>query len=170
MRTGKDLIGLAIVDVRDGKKLGNADELVISPDDGKLLGFIMKRGGLFSSEEAIVEIEDVRSIGTDAITVDGDEVAHTLEASAEAFREARGGSRSLVGRKVVTQGGTLSGQVSDVVINEEQRRVTALLIGGGMLEQSDALPADRIVSVGPDLIVIRDGDASDDAIGPFAAS
>jgi len=170
MRTGKDLIGLAIVDVRDGKKLGNADELVISPDDGKLLGFIMKSGGLFSSEEVIVEIEDVRSIGADAITVDGDEVAHTLEASAEAFREARGGGRSLVGRKVVTQGGTLGGQVSDVVINEEQRRVTALLIGGGMLEQGDALPADRIVSVGPDLIVIRDGDASDDAIGPFAAS
>jgi len=77
MRTGKELIGLAIVDVRDGKKLGHADEIVISPDDGRLLGFVMKGGGLFSSKESIVEIGDVRSIGRDAITVEGDEVAHT---------------------------------------------------------------------------------------------
>lgn len=167
MRTGRDLIGLAIVDVRDGKKLGSADELVISPDDGRLLGFVMKRGGLFSSEEVIVEIDDVRAIGRDAITVEGEEVAHTAEASNEAFREARAGDRSLVGHKVVTQNGSVVGQVSDIVVSEEERRVTALLIGGGVLGQGDALQADRIVSVGPDVIVIRDEGRVDDDPGPF---
>lgn len=170
MRTGKDLNGLAIIDVRDGKRLGQADEVVISPDDGKLLGFVMKRGGLFSSEEAIVEIDDVRAIGPDAITVEGDEVAHTLEASADAFREARSGERTLSGRKVVTQNGSVVGQVSDVVVNEEQRRVTALIVGGGMLEQGNALQADRIVSVGPDVIIVRDGDAAEADGGPFAGA
>ena len=169
MRTGKDLIGLAIVDVRDGKKLGTADEVVISPNDGRLLRFVMKHGGLFSSSEAIVEIDDVESIGPDAITVEGDEVAHTPEASAAAFREAREGERSLVGRKIVTQGGSLVGQVSDVVINEQQRRVTSLMIGGGMLEQGDTLPAERLVSVGPDLIVVRDENATTEP-GPFTRS
>lgn len=168
MRTGKDLAGLAIIDVRDGKKLGSADEVVISPDDGRLLGFVMKRGGLFSSDESMVEIEDVRAIGADAITVEGAEVAHTADASGEAFRGARGGNRSLVGRKVVTQGGSVAGQVADIVINEDQRRVTALLVGGGLLERDDAIPADRIVSVGPDVIIIRDDDA-DETSGPFSA-
>lgn len=168
MRTGKELIGLAIVDVRDGKKLGHADEIVVSPDDGRLLGFVMKGGGLFGGKESIVEIDDVRAIGRDAITVEGDEVAHTPEASAEAFREARGSGRSLVGRKIVTQGGTMVGQVHDIVLNEEQRRVTSLTIGGGLLEQGDALPANRIVSVGPDLVVIRDEDDDGAAPGPFS--
>lgn len=170
MRTGTDLAGLAIIDVRDGKKLGAVNEVVISPDDGRLLGFVMKRGGLFSSDEAIVEIEDVRSIGPDAITVEGDEVAHTPEASGEAFRDARGGDRSLVGRKVVTQGGSVAGQVSDFVVNEVQRRVTALIVGGGLLEQGNALQADRIVSVGPDVIIVRDDGAADADAGPFAAT
>lgn len=169
MRTGKELIGLAIVDVRDGKKLGHADEIVISPDDGRLLGFVMKAGGLFGGKESIVEIDDVRSIGRDAITVEGDEVAHTTEASAESFREARDGDRSLVGRKIVTQSGTMIGQVHDIVVNEEQRRVTSLTIGGGLLEQGDALPANRIVSVGPDLIVVRDEDDDQATPGPFSA-
>lgn len=168
MRTGRELTGLAIIDVRDGKKLGAADEVVISPDDGRLLGFVMKRGGLFSSEEAIVEIGDVRAIGPDAITVEGDEVAHTLEASADAFRAARSGGRTLPGRKVVTQNGSVVGQVSDVVVNEQQRRVTALIVGGGMLEQGNALQADRIVSVGPDVIIVRDGDTEGEDGGPFA--
>jgi len=170
MRTGKDLAGLAIIDVRDGRRLGAVNEIVISPDDGKLLGFVMKRGGLFSSEEAVVEMADVRSIGPDAITVEGDEVAHTAEASGAAFKEARGGDRSLVGRKVVTQNGSVVGQISDFVVNEEQGRVTALIVGGGMLEQGNALQADRIVSVGPDVIIVRDDVPSDGDTGPFAAT
>lgn len=168
MRTGKDLAGLAIIDVRDGKKLGSADEVVVSPDDGRLLGFVMKQGGLFSSDESIVEIDDVRSIGVDAITVEGSEVAHSADASGEAFREAREGNRSLVGRKVVTQAGSVAGQVADIVINEDQRRVTAVLVGAGLLERDDAIPADRIVSVGPDVIIIRDDDATETS-GPFSA-
>lgn len=169
MRTIKDLHEIAVVDVRDGKKLGTVDEVVISPDNGRLLGFVMQRGGLFSNDEAVVEMEDVRAIGADAVTVEGDEVVHNPDAAGEAFREARKGDRSMVGRKVVTQSGSVAGQVSDVVINEEQRRVTALLIGGGLLEKGDALPAGRIVSVGPDLIVIRDEDDGDEAAGPFTA-
>jgi uncharacterized protein YrrD len=164
----KDLHGMSIVDVRDGKKLGQADEVVISPDDGRVLGFVMKTGGLLRNGESIVEIDDVRAIGRDAITVEGDEVAHTSEAATEAFSQARSGGRALPGRKVVTQGGTLVGQVDDIAIDEDGRRVTALLLGGGLLEQSDALAADRIVSVGPDVIVVRDenGDA-DRRPGPF---
>ena len=168
MRTMKDLHGMTILDVRDGKKLGQADEVVISPDDGRVLGFVMKTGGLLRNGESIVEIDDVRAIGRDAITVEGEEVAHTSEAASEAFSQARSGERALAGRKVVTQGGSLVGQVDDVAIDEDGRRVTALLLGGGLLEQSDAVAADRIVSVGPDVIVVRDERADEDRTpGPF---
>jgi uncharacterized protein YrrD len=170
MRTSRELAGMAIVDVRDGKRLGKVDEVVVSPDDGRLLGFVIKAGGLFGGAETIVEIEDVRSIGHDAITVEGEEVAHTSEASTDAFRAARDGDRMLVGRKIVTQDGTLVGQVADVVINEDQRRVTALLVGGGLLERGDAFPAERIVSVGPDVVVVRGDDTTEGAPGPFGPS
>lgn len=171
MRTTKELTGLAVIDVRDGKKLGRVDEVVISPDNGRLLGFVMKPGGLLGgSAETIVEADDIRSIGVDAVTVEGEEVAHVSEAANEAFRAAREGDRVLVGRKVMTQDGTFVGQIRDVAVNEDARRVTALMVGGGLLERDDALSADRIVSVGPDVVVVRDEHADAEEPGPFASA
>ena len=167
MRTSKDLAGLAIIDVRDGKKLGQVSETIVSPDDGRLLGFVIKSGGLLSRDESVVEIDDVRSIGADAVTVEGDELVHQADAATDAFREARGGDRTLIGRKVVSQGGSVVGQIADVVISEDERRVTGLVLGGGVFEKGDALSADRIVSVGPDVVVVTDEHAAAEA-GPFA--
>lgn len=167
MRTTKELAGLAVIDVRDGKKLGTVSETVVSPDDGRLLGFVLKSGGMLSREESAVEIDDVRSVGADAITVEGEEIIHRPEATQPNFQEARTGDRTLIGRKIVTQGGTVLGQVADLVINEEARRLGSILIGGGVFESRDAIPAARVVSVGPDVVIVTDEGVPDETVGPF---
>lgn len=167
MRTSKELAGLAVIDVRDGRKLGTVAETIVSPNDGRLLGFIVKSGGMLNRDESAVEIDDVRSIGSDAVTVEGDEMVRRVEATRPEFQEARAGERALIGRKIVTQGGSVVGQIADFVINDEARRIGSLLIRGGMFESGDAIPAARIVSVGPDVVVVSDEGAPDETIGPF---
>lgn len=166
MRNAKDLHGLAIVDVANGRKLGSADEIVVSPDSGRLLGFVMKSLGVLSPNERIVEMSDIRSIGADAITVEGDEVAVTSDAAAEEFQAARGSKRGLSGKKVVTQDGTVVGTISDYTIDEQEARVKALVLGGGLFEKGDAIPADRIVSVGEDVVVVSEPGAGAETSGP----
>ena len=156
MRNAKELSGLAIVDVANGKKLGSADEVVVSPDTGRLLGFVMKSLGVLSPNERIVEMSDVRSIGRDAITVEGDEVARTSEAAAEEFQRARAEKRTLIGRKVVTQDGSMVGTITDYTIDEQEARVKGLILGGGLFETGDVIPADRVVSVGTDVVVVSE--------------
>lgn len=155
MRSARELHGLAVVDVQGGRRLGHIDEVVVSPDDLRLLGFVMKEGNLFNQRERVVEASGIRSIGADAVTVDGEELAGDADAASEAFREARTGDRRLIGSKVVTQEGTLLGTVDDFAIDESQQRVGALTLRGGLLSGGDALPAERIVSVGPDVVVVR---------------
>lgn len=169
MRRSKELAGLAVIDVKDGKKLGVVAETVVSPADGRLLGFVVKSGGVLNREESAVEIDDVRSVGSDAVTVEGDETVRRMEATRPEFQEARAGDRTLIGRKIVTQGGSVVGQIADFVINDETRRVGSLLIGGGVFESGDAVPAARIVSVGPDVVVVTDEGAPDETVGPFEA-
>lgn len=166
MRNAKDLQGLAIVDVQGGNKLGSADEIVVSPENGRVLGFVMKSLGVITPNERIIEMSDVRSIGSDAITVEGEEVSHTSEAAAEEFQEARSSKRTLNGKKVVTQDGTVLGTVSDYTIDEREARVKSLILGGGMFEKGDAIPADRIVSVGSDVVVVSEPGAESGATGP----
>ena len=168
MRTTKELSGLAIIDVRDGKKLGTVGESVISPDDGRLLGFVIKRSALLNQEESAVDIEDVRSIGSDAVTVEGEEVVHRVDAMPESFRQARSGDRTLIGRKVITQGGSLVGKIADLVISENDRRATGMILGSGMFERGDALSADRIASVGPDVVIVTEEHAEPEARSPFS--
>lgn len=168
MRTTKELSGLAIIDIRDGKKLGTVGDTVISPDDGRLLGFVIKSPGLLHQDESAVEIEDVRSIGADAVTVEGEEVVHRIDAMPEPFQRARSGDRTLIGRKVVTQGGSLVGKIADLVISEDARRATGMILESGMFERGDALPTDRIASVGPDVVIVTDENGPAKAEGPFS--
>ena len=157
MRNAKQIEGMSVVGIADGKKLGTADELVVSSDELRLVAFVMK-SGVFSQRELIVEADDIRSFGPDAITVDGEEVARIGDETAAAVREARASGRRINGSKVVTESGTMLGTVSDYVIDERSRRITSLMLGGSLLASADAIPADRVISVGPDAIVVRDED------------
>jgi uncharacterized protein YrrD len=157
MRKHKDLEGLAVVDVSGGRKLGAVSDLVISPDDGRIVAITL-RGGLFGGGGSYVAAGDVRSIGPDALTVEGDQVLRPESEMPDELRKARDASQSLTGKKVVTENGTLLGTVSDYLVDESTLRVTGLTIGGGLLSGADALAADRVVSVGPDALVVTDPD------------
>jgi uncharacterized protein YrrD len=158
MRKSSDLRGLAVMDAGSGTKLGAVDDLVVSPDDGEVLAVVLG-GGMFGGGKTYVDMADVRAIGSDAITVEGDGVARAEDAISERIRDAHGSPRKLVGNKVVTREGTFLGTVHDFFIDEQTRRVTGLTVGGGLLSSEDSLAADRVVSVGPDaVIVLDDGD------------
>ena len=156
MRKISELVGIAIIDVKDGTKLGEVEEVVVSPDDLRVLGYVVGSGRFLGHEERIVESADVRSIGNDAITVDGQDASHTSEASTEEFRTARSGNRRLEGKKVITENNTVLSSVSDAIIDESGRQLAAILIGGGILQSAESLGVDRIASVGPDVIVARE--------------
>lgn len=173
MRKGRELRGLAVVDVGSGRKLGTVEELVISPDDGAILAVAIG-GGMFGGGKSYVDIADVRSIGADAVTVDGENVARPEGEVSEPIRDADRSARTLVNNKVVTEGGAFLGTVHDYFIDEESRRVTGLTIGGGLLSGEDGLAADRIRSVGPDAVIVSDEDSADSGgqprPGPWSGS
>jgi uncharacterized protein YrrD len=155
MRSAKELRGVAIVDVTGGRRLGRIEEVVVSPDDLRLLGFVIKEGNLLKQRELIIRAGHVRSIGADAVTVEGD-VAQDASQQDEAFAEARSGSRPVLGAKAVTEDGTALGEIDDLSLDESEMRVAAVTLRGGLMGSGDAISADRIASVGPDMVVVRD--------------
>lgn len=155
MRKRKELQGLAVLDVSGGKKLGTVGDVVVSPDDGRVMALTIA-GGMLGGNGSYVAAEDVRAIGADAITVDGENVARPESEMPDDLRAARDVSRQLPGKKVVTENGTLLGTVHDVLVDESALRVSGLTIGGGLLSSEDAIAADRIVSVGPDALIVTD--------------
>ena len=127
----------------------------------------MKSGGLFSSEELIVDAGDVRSIGPDAITVEGQAVTQTPANVADKIKAARSAERALVGKRVVTKDGAVAGTITDYSVDERALRIVALTLGGGMFERDQTVPADQIVSVGPDVVVILGDEPAEEGDRPF---
>ena len=160
MRKRKELQGLAVVDVTGGTKLGSIGDLVVSPDNGRIVALTLT-GGMLSGSSSYVAIEDVHAIGPDAITVEGENAVRPDSEMPDGIRAARDASRHLVGKKVVTENGTLLGTVSDYLVDETAYRVTGLTLGGGLLSSEDALSADRIVSLGPDAIIATDSETEE---------
>jgi uncharacterized protein YrrD len=175
MRKRKELQGLAIVDVSGGRKLGSVGDLVVSPENGRIVALTVS-AGMFGGADSWVAAEDVRAIGADAVTVEAENVARPDAEMPHGTRAARDASRALIGKKVVTEHGTLLGAISDYFFDETAMRVTGLTIGGGLLSTEDGVAADRIVSVGPDAVIVTDPgaerrgpDAAADRPGPWAS-
>ena len=158
MRKRKDLQGIAVVDVGGGKKLGSVGDLVVAPENGRIVALTVG-SGMLGGADSYVAAEDVRAIGPDAVTVQGEDVVRRQSEMPEGLRAARDASRNLAGKKVVTENGTYLGTVSDYLIDDTALRVTGLTIGGGLLSSEDAVTADRIISVGPDAVIVADADA-----------
>lgn len=162
MRKHKELQGLSVVDVSEGRKLGSVRDLVISPDSGRILALLIG-GGMLSNNGSWVAAEDVRAIGPDAITVERGDMARPDADMPDELRQARDASRGLIGTTVVTENGAVLGSVKDYLVDERLMRVAGLSIGGGLLSGEDALAADRVISVGPDAVMVASDESGDTA-------
>lgn len=68
MRKIQDVIGLSILDVSSGKKVGEIKDIYFNPE-GDLNGFAVQVEGMFNKNNYL-SYTDVSAIGDDAVTID----------------------------------------------------------------------------------------------------
>jgi uncharacterized protein YrrD len=165
----KALIGMTVFAIEGGKNLGTVERLLFSPDNMRVVAFVVTpRSGMMSDPEPqkVLSTEKVRAIGQDAITVDSESLLDVtadgeLPAGAVAFDE-------IEREKVITESGDQVGEVSSLEFDEVDFRLDFLEIGRGFLSGHVLVTVENIVSVGEDVIVVRDtalnGDDRDDEV------
>ena len=62
----------------------------------------------------------------------------------------------LEGRKVVTEGGANLGVISSVGFDEHTFAVSEVEVSPGFLKANTFIPLDQLVSIGPDVLVVKD--------------
>jgi uncharacterized protein YrrD len=167
MIRASELRGRSVVDLDSAVKLGDVDEILLDPESRRVAGFSVGRGanllGGGSPVEKFVPASAVHAIGGDVVTVRGAGQAGAADASAY----PRLGH--VVGRKMVTHGGTVLGPIDDVLIDPTDGRIVGYALGGkagGALAglfggrddaaRGDYVRADADLRVGPELVVVPD--------------
>jgi sporulation protein YlmC with PRC-barrel domain len=175
-----ELKGRAVVSLEDARKVGEVEDILLDPHSRRTSGIKVKTG-LFSPP-VVVPVEQVKGVGPDAITftprvereqgvkverveAEASAQAHVQPANAERpapqapdADEAAGRSISLTGMlgdKVLTDTGTLLGEVQDVLIDPATLAVTGLVVGtGGLFARSRDIPLSSEVRYGDKLITV----------------
>lgn len=143
---------LAVVSIESGAKLGYVDDLLFDTGNLRLAAFRVKADG----HHSLVPLSEVKSIGSDAVTVTSDAAARSAQA------ESALDTLPDVGRmhrlKVVDEAGTYLGKVNEIEVDPESGSITELEAheGGvlGLGGKTTPIPAAAVRSVGDELIVV----------------
>ena len=155
----KQMNGIAVITIADGKKLGTVDTVRFDPASRRVVGFAVRAEGsgpLSGNPNPVgtVDAGAVHSLGPDALTL----------ADASALRggtTADGGDAlidldALTKRKTVTEGGTFVGQVAAIDVDERTFQLRSIEVSPGFFKGNKTIPAAQVVSIGDDVLVVAD--------------
>ena len=158
--TGKELMGMPVISIEKGEEVAKIHDIIYNAEQGRLIGFFVTRGGgLFSSGESFyLGADDLHALGEDAVTVDTAQVLTPLKGISKSPVEEAG--QPVLGKRLLTEGGKFLGNVEDVLVERETRRVVAYEVSGGLWQdmmrgQSD-VPVSRVTTIGKDVVVVPD--------------
>ena len=105
-----DLNGMSVLSLATGNRLGHIVDLFIDPVNGLLLGASVS---LANGELAGLTFSEIHSFGRDAVMTKADESVTPLEGSTLVSGRP---ARKLIGTKIITEGGDLLGQITNVLV------------------------------------------------------
>ena len=148
--------GAPVVSLADGRKLGVIDHVYLDPRRKEIVAFSFHRSGLFAPKAChLLDVADVHGIGPDAVTLD-DPSAVRSEVAVGAKRDDLVDLEDLLKRKVITEGGTLLGQVAAIGFGQDTYRLLEVEVSPGFFEEPVLIPAEAIVRIGSELVVVSD--------------
>jgi sporulation protein YlmC with PRC-barrel domain len=151
------LLGMAIVSISEASRLGAVTDLLFQTAPLRVAALRASSEGT----DFVIPFESVRSLGTDAVTVESSQV--TQIAGAESTLGSLAGFESLRKLKVVDEAGTFIGTVHGARLDPATGSVLELVTRkGGVLgvgRNETTIPAEAIRSVGVDVLTISMGAA-----------
>lgn len=158
MRRARTVIGLPIISLAEGLRIGQVRDLVFDPDGRTIAALVVSEAG-WRHDAEVVSIENVRSFGHDAITI------HDLSGLIEArtnrdLYDLLTSAVKIDGLLAMTEGGNYLGIIEEIMLGPRGEMI-AYEISAGFTEDvhrgKRLLPANEALTVGRDVATFPDG-------------
>jgi uncharacterized protein YrrD len=156
LRRAQDIIGLPVIEIKAGKQLGTAADLLIDRE-WNVQGVLLESKLWFGSPR-FVPWEAIVAFGSDAVTVQNGQAVRPLDESADLVCLSSGASR-LRGMPVITVNGEQLGLVEDVYIGDQlDKKIVGYELSDGFLsdlkEGRKWLPTPETATFGEDAVIV----------------
>jgi uncharacterized protein YrrD len=149
----KKLIGLPVAAVNTQSKIGQISQILIDPQNGNLMGFLVSLGGLLSPKKVLSAV-DIREFDPNGIVT---ESSDNLVPPEEIVRvnDIIKKKIFLIGMPAKTESGKSLGNVEDLLIDTDTSSVAKYYLKD-LLGKSRVLGSDKVVKVDKQIIFTDD--------------
>ena len=155
MRKSKKFIGMPVISLAEGQQLGTVKGLVVDPVQQKVAALIIEQKSWFS-EQKFAPYGKVRSVGTDAITIDQSAVVEkgsSLPDILKLYKE----KANIVGYKVLVENGSQLGVVDEYFVDDLSGQIVGLELSGNFFNSfimgKTFLDIGYVKTIGKELVV-----------------
>jgi uncharacterized protein YrrD len=156
-----ELLNRLIMDRTSTEDLGRIEDLLMVPTAHRVIGFVYKSGFL-TNQKKLLGLEQLSTIGPDAVMIDGKSVPET------AIVEESKHSETLIGHEVWTEGGTRIGKISDYLFDAKSGAINQyLFVASGLASLTDGtytLDTSGIVTIGKKRLIVSESVAEQSAL------
>ena len=149
----KKLIGLPVAALASESKIGDVREILIDPENGRLLGFLVATGGMFSAKKAL-SVTDIKDWDPNGLVTESRE---NLVSPSEIVRikEVLEKKIILIGMKAKTESGKSLGEVEDLLVDSETQSVAKYYLRD-LLGHTRILTPDKVIKIEKEIIFVDD--------------
>jgi len=128
LRRGKEIIGLPVIDLSSGQRIGEVKDLICDQSEQRITALIIDRGNLWRKGR-IIAWESIYSVGNDAVTIASTSV---ITSAAKLSGNQHTGNRYL-GKQVLTTSGQYLGRVDDIAVNQISGQIVGCVLTDGIV-------------------------------------
>lgn len=151
MKASKEIKGLRIISIADGTQIGVVKDLILNPKTGSLDFFIIDQPADYFGAK-VIPFSDIIGLGEFAVTIPDPQVIQDVSQNLGA-QELLKQDVKVIGTQVLTNKGSLIGEVQEYLIDEENGKVSACIFvtSDG---NSKEVAAQDIITYGKELLII----------------
>lgn len=154
--TGKRLIGLPVFAIDNGQKVGQVKDYLFDPKEKGIIALIIGSKGLMR-DDYLLPFADLKHIGPEAVTIDNERLLRKKGEKPEWANLLRE-MPDVIHLPLMAEDGVFLGKATEFVVDTASGALTALEIGGGMVENlrkgKSSLPIEDVLVIGNDVVLV----------------
>lgn len=155
---GKNVRGLQVFSLKQSKKIAAIHDLVCEADGRRICALTIGKHGMFA-DMRVIPIEDVKSIGEDAVVVESESSIKNLDQVDKGIQSIVRDHIRITGTTVITEDGVTLGKVADITFDPKTGTIEEVEITQGPIkdlsEGRKKIKGEDLVSIGKDNTVVK---------------
>jgi uncharacterized protein YrrD len=151
LKKSKEIIGLPVVSISEGRELGTVKDLIINAREGFVAALVIDDGRWYLGAK-LLPFSAVAAIGEYAVTV---ESSNNLVGVTAEYETLLTDDIKVIGTKVLTKAGRIQGAVNEIIIDTFGKITTCEITENGEISN---VPVERICTFGKEVLVVSDNE------------